>query len=70
MSITDAPVEIVSQPNAEGLARQIGVECDRALRRLDGLICERDDVLLAHTRTFVRRAARLSALIVREQTGG
>ena len=70
MSITADPVKFPPQLETATLAHEIGVECERALRRLDGLISERDDVLLVHTRTFVRRAERLSQLIARAQTGG
>jgi hypothetical protein len=68
MSITHAPVD-PRQFSTPALAREIAVECDRALRRLDGLISERDDVLLTHAREFVARAARLSELIVRAERG-
>jgi hypothetical protein len=69
MSITNAPVaprELITS----ALAREIGVDCDRALRRLDDLIAERDDVLLAHAREFVAHAAGLSGLIVRAERRG
>jgi hypothetical protein len=36
-------------------------DCDRALRRLDALIDERDDVLLRHVRRFVSHARALAA---------
>jgi hypothetical protein len=39
------------------LARHAEYHCHRALRRLDALIRERDDVLLAAAREEVRRAA-------------
>jgi hypothetical protein len=70
MSIIDASVESRCQLSTTALAREIGVECDRALRRLDGLISEQDDVLLAHARDFVARAASLSGVIVRAERGG
>jgi hypothetical protein len=38
----------------------IRTECERAIRRLDVLIRERDDVLLHQVRAFVRRAAALA----------
>jgi hypothetical protein len=41
--------------------REIRVSCERALRRLDRLVAERDDVLLRHARELVRRAAVLAA---------
>jgi class 3 adenylate cyclase len=44
-------------------AQEIGADCDRALRRLDRLIGERDDVVLTHVRAFVEHAARLSEQI-------
>jgi hypothetical protein len=69
MSITNAPVD-PRELNTVALAREIGVECARALRRLDGLISERDDVLLAHARAFVRRAASLSEVIARSEREG
>jgi hypothetical protein len=42
--------------------REIRISCERALRRLDRLAGERDDVLLRHARELVRRAAALAAL--------
>jgi hypothetical protein len=42
-------------------SREIRVSCERALRRLDRLAGERDDVLLRHARELVRRAAALAA---------
>jgi hypothetical protein len=69
MSITNAPVD-PRELSTPALAREIAVECDRALRRLDSLLRERDEVLVAHARAFVRRAASLSELIVRAERGG
>jgi hypothetical protein len=46
---------------AEELARTIHSECARAIRRLDVLIRERDDVLLLDARAAVRHAAVMSA---------
>jgi hypothetical protein len=69
MSITNAPVD-PRELSTAALAREIGVECDRALRRLDGLIAERDDVLLAHARAFVAHAASLSEVIARSEREG
>ena len=45
----------------EQLARAIHADCDRAIRRLDVVIRERDDVLLRHAREAVQHAALLSA---------
>lgn len=39
----------------------IRVECERALRRINVLINERDDVLLQQVRGFIRHAAALAA---------
>ena len=47
----------------EQLAHEIGVECHRALRRLDRLEGERPDVVLVHARQFIRHAAALSRAI-------
>jgi CMP-N-acetylneuraminic acid synthetase len=47
----------------EELAREIAIDCDRALRRLDRLNRERDDVMLVHARAFIRHAATLSHAI-------
>jgi hypothetical protein len=38
----------------------IRLDCERALRRLDALIDERDDVLLRHARRFIRHARELA----------
>ena len=52
MPATDHPSHEVSDA--------IRRDCDRALRRLDALIDERDDVLLRHVRRFVRHARDLT----------
>ena len=43
------------------VSEAIRVDCERAIRRLDVLIGERDDVLLRQVRQFVRHAAELAA---------
>jgi hypothetical protein len=48
------------------LSEAIRQDCDRALRRLDALIDERDDVLLRHARRFVRHARELAIAQLRE----
>jgi hypothetical protein len=68
MSIRYLPADIRGEPTTHALAQEIWVECDRALRRLDGLIHERHDVLLEHARAFIRHAASLSETIERRQT--
>lgn len=45
----------------------IRAECERAIRRLDVLIGERDDVLLQQVRQFVRHAAALAAAQARSR---
>jgi hypothetical protein len=45
----------------EDRSREIRIACDRALRRLDRVIGERDDVLLRHARELVLQAAELAA---------
>ena len=51
----------------EQLAHEIGVDCHRALRRLDRLNSERHDVVLVHARQLIRHAAGLSRAIERHQ---
>jgi hypothetical protein len=51
----------------EQLAQEIGMDCHRALRRLDRLNSERHDVVLVHARQLIRHAARLSRAIERRQ---
>ena len=53
--------------SAETLAHEIRIDCDRALRRLDRLREERDDVVLVHAREFIRHAAQLSQAIERDR---
>jgi hypothetical protein len=55
-------------PTSQDLAREIHVDCDRALRRLDRLNQERHDVVLVHARALIRHAARLSQAIERGQS--
>jgi len=43
------------------VSEAIRQDCERALRRLDALIDERDDVLLQHVRRSVRHARALAA---------
>jgi hypothetical protein len=52
---------------AETLAHEIRVDCDRALRRLDRLSQEREDVVLVHAREFIRHAAQFSQAIERDR---
>jgi hypothetical protein len=48
-----------TQPQGD-LSDAIRLDCERALRRLDALIDERDDVLLDHARRFIRHARDLA----------
>jgi hypothetical protein len=41
-------------------AEAIRIDCERAIRRLNVLISERDDVLLHQVRGFVKHAAALA----------
>jgi hypothetical protein len=63
------PTRTAPAPSAitEQLAREIGSDCNRALRRLERLQGERHDVVLAHARQLIRRAAALSRAIERHQ---
>jgi hypothetical protein len=61
MRRTETSIEGSRVAAVEQLARAIHVECDRAIRRLDVVIRERDDVLLCQARDAVRRAALISA---------
>jgi hypothetical protein len=54
------PATAPAAPSSD-LPEAIRRECERALRRLDILIRERDDVLLDQVREFVRHAAALAA---------
>lgn len=49
----------------DALAREIRIDCHRALRRLDALIGERNDVLLHQVRALVRHASDLAAAHMR-----
>jgi hypothetical protein len=49
--------------HAPHLSDAIQIDCERAIRRLDVLIGERDDVLLHQARAFVRHAAVLAAAL-------
>ena len=55
------PATDMPATTAEELARTIHSECARAIRRLDTLIRERDDVLLLDARRAIRHAAVMSA---------
>lgn len=48
-------------PPAPEVADAIRISCERALRRLDVLIGERDDPVLHHVRLFVQQARALAA---------
>jgi hypothetical protein len=52
-TVTTSPPDLLPQD----IERDIRLHCHRALRRLDTLIGENDDVLLLHAREEVRRAA-------------
>jgi hypothetical protein len=52
-----------SDEAAEELARAIVHDCQRAVRRLDTLIGERNDVLLLQARSSIRRAASRAAAL-------
>ena len=64
-----APTQTAAPPprtaRNERLAHEIGVDCQRALRRLDRLSSERHDVVLAHARQLIEHAAALSHAIER-----
>jgi hypothetical protein len=47
----------------EQLVREIALDCDRALRRLDRLSRKSDDVVLRQARAFIRHAAALGHAI-------
>jgi hypothetical protein len=49
-----------TQPQAD-TSEAIRLDCERALRRLDALIDERDDVLLHHAHRFIRHTRELAA---------
>lgn len=51
----------VTAPSSEQLASMIHSECQRAIRRLDVLIGERDDVLLEDAHQAIQHAAVMSA---------
>jgi hypothetical protein len=70
MSIIDASVEGPRRVSTAALAREVRVECSRALPLLDKVISERDDVLLDYARRSIRGAARLSAEIARAGSEG
>ena len=67
MPATHAAAAPAPTARPKQLAHEIGVECDRALRRLDRLESERHDVVLAHARQFIRHAAALSLAIEHHQ---
>ena len=43
------------------VSEAIRADCERAIRRLNVLISERDDVLLHQVKAFIRHAATLAA---------
>jgi hypothetical protein len=57
------------QPTTGQLAQAITIDCERALRRLDGLSREHYDVVLVHARELVRHAAKLSRAMEHGVTG-
>ena len=57
-------------PRTEQVVREIALDCDRALRRLDRLNREKDDVVLMHARAFIRHAAALSHALERGELAG
>ncbi len=65
MPATQTAVPPAPNLRTEELAREIAIDCDRALRRLDRLNRECDDVVLMHARAFIRHAATLSHAIER-----
>jgi hypothetical protein len=67
MSAMQTAAPPAPKPHPEHLAHEIGVDCHRALRRLDRLDSERYDVVLAHARQLIRHAAALSRAIERHQ---
>ena len=69
MPVTHEPTAPDHAITAQALAHEIRTDCDRALRRLDQLSRERQDVLLAHAREFIRHAAALSRAIERGRLG-
>ena len=61
MRSAKTPIEVPRVAAIEQLAHAIHAECDRAMRRLDVAIRERDGVLPRQARDAIRRAARISA---------
>jgi hypothetical protein len=57
MAEQQAPIR---RPTPEQLARAVRADCDAAIRLLDVLIRERNDVLLLRARDAVARAAAVS----------
>ena len=57
ISIIDRSVEAPRQLGTTALTRVIRDQCDRAVRLVNWLISERDDVLLEYTRLYARRSA-------------
>jgi hypothetical protein len=56
---------VTNTESADELARQVRIDCNRALRRLDTLSGERNDVLLDQVRALVRHASDLAAAHMR-----
>ena len=65
MIVTEREAHRPCAESADELAREIRIECSRALRRLDTLIGERNDVLLHQVRGLVRHASDLAAAQLR-----
>jgi hypothetical protein len=65
MIVTERGTQRTSAESADELAREMRIECSRALRRLDTLIGERNDVLLHQVRASVRHASDLAAAHMR-----
>ena len=65
MPTTELQPAAARTATTEAIAHSIGESCQRALRRLDTLNAERDDVALVQARAFVRRAAALGKAIER-----
>ena len=59
---------LVRTPTTVEFAR-IKAECERAIRRLDRVIGEREDVLLVHAREAVEHAAAMSDRQLRSGEG-
>jgi hypothetical protein len=65
MIVTEREAHRPSAESSDQLAREVRIDCHRALRRLDTLIGERNDVMLHQVRSLVRHASDLAAAHMR-----